>query len=137
MRYRRKPVDAGEPRRRVDSAFAAVILVAETLLCLTLWGPQPAAWLWVGSQVNYLSDSVSLGLVLSFGGMIATMLGTISLAMRLDHAWRLVRRAGGHEQRNGALNRIMVISGGIAIVAFMFWFIFINGPGSNVGPANP
>ena len=51
MRYRdRKPGDAPPSRRRVDSLLAAAILALETLLLATLWGPQPAGWLWVGSH---------------------------------------------------------------------------------------
>src|SRR5262245_5893073 len=100
MRYREQPVQASESRRRADSLFAGLILAAMTLLCVTLWGPQPAGWLWLGSQINHESGSVSLGLLVSFAGMILTMVGTIALAMRLDYAWKLVRRAGGHEQKN-------------------------------------
>lgn len=134
LRYRGKPVEAGEKRRRADSIFAAAILTAETLLCLTLWGPQPLAWLWIGGKVQSATGSVSLGIVAAFLGMIATMVATIGLAMRLDHAWKLVRRAGGHEQKTGALNRIFVISGAIAGTVFLFWFVIIHGPGSSLGP---
>ena len=136
MRYRDKPVTAGETRRRLDSPLAAVILVAETLLCLTLWGPQPTGWLWIGSQLNHETNSVSLGIAVAFIGMILTMVATIGLTMRLDHAWKLVRRAGGHEQKDGAINRIFVISGAIVASAFLFWFLIIHGPGSSVGPNN-
>ena len=37
-----------------------------TLLCLLCWGPIPLACLWVGSQVDYLSGSVSLGILAAF-----------------------------------------------------------------------
>lgn len=135
LRYRNTPIEAGEARRRFDSLLAAILLVVETLLCLTLWGPQPAAWLWVGAQLDHKADSVTLGISVAFIGMILTMVGTIGLAMRLDHAWKLTRRAGGYEQKEGALNRIFVISGAIAVTAFLVWFILINGPGSSLGPA--
>jgi hypothetical protein len=54
------------------------------------------------------------------------------LARRLDHAWKLVRRAGGIRQERGALERIFVVSLMIAGSAFMFWFLIIEGPGSSV-----
>lgn len=135
LRYRRRPVQAGEGRRRADSILAAAILVVETLLCLTLWGPQPVAWLWIGGKLQHATGSVSIAIAAAFAGMMLTMVGTIGLAMRLDHAWKLVRRAGGYEQKDGALNRIFIISGGIAAAAFLFWFIVIEGPGSSLGPA--
>ena len=36
-----------------------------------------------------------LGICTAFAGMIATMMGTIGIAMRLDRVWKLVRRAAG------------------------------------------
>ena len=100
--------------------------------CLTLWGPQPAAWLWVGSQVDYKTDSVALGIVVAFAGMLTTLFFTLSVARRLDYAWKLTRRAAGYEQKKGALEWIFVISLAIAGSAFLIWFLIINGPGSSV-----
>ena len=62
LRYRVAPARGSAGRRRVDSAFAALRAGLETLVCLTLWGPQPVAWLWVGSQVDYHADSITLAL---------------------------------------------------------------------------
>jgi len=132
LKYRAQPVTAGEGRRNADRFLSGLILLLETLLCLTLWGPQPIAWLWVGSQVDYKTDSVALGIVVAFAGMLTTLFVTLSLARRLDYAWKLARRAAGYEQKKGALEWIFVISLAIAGSAFMVWFLFINGPGSSV-----
>jgi len=132
LKYRDQPVIAGEGRRRVDTNLARIILVAETLLLLTLWGPQPLAWLWVGSQVDYQTGAVEAGIMVAFAGMLVTLFITLAIAIRLDRWWRLVRRAAGHDQRKGALERIFVISLMIAGSAFMFWFMILNGPGSSV-----
>jgi hypothetical protein len=134
LRYRAKPVTAGAPRRTADRVFAAFLLVIETLLCVSLFGPQPIGWLWVGSQVNYQTHSVSLGILSAFAGMLATLMITLGLARRVDHAWRLVRRAAGYEQENGALERIFILSAGIAAVGFAFWFLIIAGPGPELSP---
>ena len=130
--YRGTPEAGDARRRRTDAMLAGVVLVLETLLCLTLWGPQPAAWLWVGSQVDYKTDSVALGIVVAFAGMLTTLFMTLALARRLDYAWKLVRRAAGYEQKKGALEWIFVISLAIAGTAFLVWFLIINGPGSSV-----
>jgi hypothetical protein len=132
LKYRAQPVTAGQGRRTADKAFSGLILVLETLLCLTLWGPQPIAWLWVGSQVDYETGSVALGIIVAFAGMLTTLFLTLALARRLDYAWRLVRRAAGYEQKKGALEWIFVISLAIAGTAFMIWFLIIEGPGSSV-----
>src|SRR5919204_3093906 len=110
LRYRRQPVTAGELRQRLDRVAAALILLAETLVLATIWGPQPAGWLWVGSQVDWLTDNVVLGIVTAFVGMVTTIFVTISIAMRLDRVWKLVRRASGHEQKEGGFERIFVTS---------------------------
>src|SRR5919107_543343 len=130
LKYRAQPVEAGPRRRAADKVLSGLILTVETILCLTLWGPQPAAWLWVGSQVDYKTDSVALGIVVAFAGMLTTLFFTLSVARRLDHAWKLVRRAAGYEQKKGALEWIFVISLSIAGSIFMVWFLIIEGPGS-------
>ncbi len=134
VRYRARPVTAGGWRRRLDSVLAGFVLVLETLLCLTLWGPQPAGWLWVGSQVDYETDSVTLGIASAFAGMLLTLFVTLALAKQLDNNWKLIRRAAGHEQKAGALERIFIVSLVIAGSAFLFWFFIIEGPGPSVAP---
>ena len=132
LKYRAQPVTAGKGRQNADKFLSGLILTVETLLCLTLWGPQPLAWLWVGSQVDYKTDSVALGIVVAFAGMLTTLFFTLSLARRFDYAWRLVRRAAGYEQKKGALEWIFVISLAIMGSAFIIWFFVFNGPGSSV-----
>jgi hypothetical protein len=129
LRYRKQPVRAGKGRQRFDAALAGALLVLETLLLATLWGPQPAGWLWIGSQVNYQTGSVVVGILSAFFGMILTMLGTISIAMRIDRLWKIMRRAAGHEQQSGMLERIFVISMVIGCTAFFIWLFVVQGPG--------
>jgi len=134
LRYRTAVERGGERRRRVDGVLAAAVLVAETLLCLTLWGPQPVAWLWVGSQVDYHSGMVTLGIASAFAGMIAGLLVTLVIAARLDHTWRLLRRAAGHDQKSGMLGRIFMVTAVVAALAFGVWFLLIEGPAPTFSP---
>jgi hypothetical protein len=134
LRYRGRPDKPKGMRRRIDALLAGAILVVETLLLATIWGPQPAAWLWVGSHVFHETDSIGLGILVAFVGMLATIFGTIAIAMRLDRVWKIVRRAGGHEQKDGALERIFVVSMAVAGIAFAIWFLIIQGPGSDIAP---
>lgn len=119
-------------RRTADKGFAAFLLLLETLLCLSVWGPQPLFWLWFGSQVNFWTGSVSVGILSAFAGMLLTLFITLALARRVDHAWKLVRRAAGCTQERGALERIFVIALIVVATGFWFWFIVLNGPGSSV-----
>jgi hypothetical protein len=128
VHLRGTPERGGEGRRRADGVLAAAILVLETLLCLSVWGPQPLAWLWIGSQADYWLGSHMGGIVVAFAGILASLLVTLSVCSRLDRAWRIVRRAAGHDQREGALARIFGASAVIALVAFGVWFLIIQGP---------
>lgn len=135
LRYRGQPAEAGAARRTADRVLAFALLALETVLCLSLWGPQPLAWLWVGSQVDYQTDSVTLGITTAFVGMLTTLFITLAIAKRVDHAWRLVRRAAGYEQREGALNKIFIVSLLVVGTAFLIWFFVIAGPGPSVAPS--
>lgn len=134
LRYRGEPASRGPLRRRLDSQLANLILLLETLVLTTLWGPQPVLWLWIGSRIEYLTGYVEAGIAASFAGMLTGVMLTLVVAVRLDRAWKLVRRAAGHEQKGGALERIFIISLTIAGSAFLFWFFIVQGPGSSVFP---
>ena len=135
LRFRTVPQREGDRRQRRDARFANLVLVAEVLLCLTLWGPQPLGWLWVGSQVDYLTGSVSLGITVAFVGMILTLMATLALAARLDYVWKILRRAAGYDQKEGLLGRIFMVTAIVAGLAFAFWFLILEGPGSSLAPA--
>jgi len=134
LHYRSEPQRGGERRRRTDGVLAALVLALETLVCLSVWGPQPLAWLWVGSQVDYHADSNMLGIVVAFLGILVSLLVTLSIAMRLDRFWRLLRRAAGHDQRDGALARIFMVTAIVAAVAFTFWLVVLQGPAPSLAP---
>jgi len=134
VHYAGDPDPGSARRRRIDRALAVFILVVETLVCLTLWGPQPVGWLWVGSQVDYHSGSVTLGIAVAFAGMIATLMLTLMLAVRLDAIWKVVRRASGIDQREGALPRIFAVTAIVAGLAFGFWFLILEGPAPSLAP---
>jgi len=134
VHYRTPPEPGSRRRRRVDSVLAALVLGLEALAVLSLWGPQPLAWLWVGSQVDYRTDSVMLGITVAFLGVVGSMIVTLMLATRLDHLWRLMRRAAGHDQRDGMLARIFMVTAIVAAVAFTFWLVVVQGPAPSIAP---
>jgi len=125
-----------ERRRRADRVLAGFILLLETLLCLSLLGPQPLGWLWVGSQVQYLTGAVTLGISTIMLGCLASLMLTMALAKRIDHWWKLVRRAGGHRQERGAIELIFAGCVFVVVIAFSFWFFIIQGPGPTIAPRN-
>jgi hypothetical protein len=136
IRWREDVAPPSERRRRADGVLAAALLAVEVLLCLSLLGPQPAAWLWVGSQVDYLTGYVTAGIGTAMIGCLASLMLTMAGAKRVDHAWKLVRRAAGHRQERGALERIFATCVAVAVVAFGIWFLIIQGPGPSFAPSS-
>lgn len=129
VRFREDPERGSETRRRADGMLANGMFAAMFVLSLLCWGPIPIACLWIASQVNYATGSVSLGLLLAFVALGALLFGALALLKRLDAAWTLVRRAAGHDQRTGALGRIFGATAIVCGAAFFFWFVVIHGPG--------
>jgi hypothetical protein len=120
--------------RGFDHALALVLLLLEVVLVASVWGPQPIAWLWVASQVSYLAGSVVLGLLAGFIGMLASLWLTLLILTRIDHAWKLTRRAAGCDQREGCLERLFVAATILVVPAFLVWLFVIEGPGSFIFP---
>jgi hypothetical protein len=131
IRFRTLPERGSEKRQRVDGSLAGVMLAAMTVLSLLCWGPIPLACLWLGSEANYVSGSVGVGILVAFAALFGLLFGTLSLLRRLDQAWILVRRAAGHDQRTGVLGRVFGATAAIGAIIFVFWFLVIHGPGSS------
>ncbi|MGH2712426.1 MAG: hypothetical protein ACRDM7_00795 [Thermoleophilaceae bacterium] len=135
VRYR--AVEPSSQRRRAaDNLLAHALLAVELVLCLSLFGPQPLAWLWVGSQVDYLTGYVTAGIATIMLGCLASLMLTMAGAKRVDHAWKLVRRAAGHHQERGALERIFATSVAVAVLAFTAWLLIVEGPGPSLAPSD-
>jgi hypothetical protein len=134
VHFKALPQRGSELRQRVDSSFANVLLAAMIALSLLCWGPIPIACLWVGSEIDYLTGSVFIGIIVAFLALFPMLFGTLWILREIDHAWILVRRAAGHDQRAGAMGRIFATTAFFCALAFAFWFLVIHGPGSQVVP---
>jgi hypothetical protein len=131
IRFRALPKLKGDKRQRFDGSLANALFAAMIVISLLCWGPIPLACLWIGSQANYLSNNVGVGILVSFIGLFVLLFGALMILRRIDLAWILVRRAAGHDQRIGALGRIFAVTAAIAAAIFTVWFLIINGPGSS------
>ncbi len=134
VRFGGAAVRAGARRERLDRVLAHALLAVELVLCLSLFGPQPVGWMWVGSQVEYLTGYVTAGITTIMVGSLASLFVTMVVAKRVDHAWKLVRRAAGHRQERGALERVFAASVAVAAIGFLIWFFLIVGPGPQLAP---
>ncbi len=135
VRFRTLPQRGSELRQRLDGSLAGILLTGIIILSLLCWGPIPIACLWIGSRANYLTGSVSFGILVSFAGLFTLLFGTLSILRRLDQAWILVRRAAGHDQRTGAMGRIFAVTAVVCALIFALWFLVLHGPGAGLaGP---
>lgn len=134
VRYRARPEFGSPTRQRLDRGLAVLVLLANVLLCVLFWGPLPVAWMWIGSQAAYWSDSNFLGIVVSFMGLLFTLMGGLMVMRRLDLLWILLRRAGGHDQREGAIGRVFAVATAVGAIAFFTWLLVVEGPGPMLAP---
>ena len=135
-RFRALPERGSSARQRVDNNLARLLVVGMVVGSLLCWGPIPIACLWLSAQANYLTGSVSFGVLIALVALFVLLFGTLMLLRRLDNAWILVRRAAGHDQRTGVLPRIFGITAAVCAAVFSFWFVVIHGPGSSSMPGN-
>jgi hypothetical protein len=71
---------------------------------------------------------VTLGIAVAFAGMLGTLMLTLAALARLDRLWRILRRAAGHDQKQGVLVRIFATTAIVAGAGFAFWLLIIQGP---------
>ena len=135
VKYRDTPHFRGGARQRFDRLLAAGLLGLMVFVNLLFWGPLPVAWLWVGSQVDYATDSTFLGITVAFFGLLFTLILGLVISRRIDLMWILARRAAGYDQREGVVGKVFAVTAVIGATIFFTWLILIKGPGSSIGPA--
>jgi hypothetical protein len=133
-RSRAAPEPGSPRRRRIDGLVAHAVLGLMIVVNLLFWGPIPALSLWVASQVQYQTDSVSLGILLGFVLLLVLLFGGLALLKRIDRFWILARRAAGHDQRQGVIGRVFAITAVIGASCFTIWLLFIGGLGPSLAP---
>lgn len=136
IRFRALPKRGSDSRQRIDRQLANWLFVAMVVGSLLCWGPIPIACLWVSAQINYLTGSVSFGVLMGLVSLGVLLFGALMILRRLDNAWILVRRAAGYDQRLGALNRVFGITAAACALVFSVWFVVLHGPGSSAMPGN-
>ena len=135
VRYRSLPQRGSRARLRVDKTIAALLLGMMVFVSLLFWGPIPAGSLWIASQVQYRTDSVSLGIFLGFVALLFVLLGGLVVLRRLDETWILVRRAAGHDQRTGIMARVFAYTAIAGAIIFTAWLLLFAGLGPTFSPS--
>ena len=96
---------------------------------LVLWVGTPLLWLWVGSQIQGATDSLGAALGRdvrrrhpSRSPLLASLLAKLSDVYRANCLSR-----GQNDPGHVVLEAVLVVSAGLTLVAFVFWFFFLAG----------
>jgi hypothetical protein len=98
------------------------VLTLEAIGSLMMWAPIPLAWMWVGGRVYAATGSLAADAGVAFLGFMATTCFAMAALNRLDRTWVALRRRAGHDQREGALTQVVVVSATLGILAFLLWY---------------
>ncbi|MGI9184592.1 MAG: hypothetical protein ACR2GZ_06440 [Solirubrobacteraceae bacterium] len=95
---------------------------------LVLWVGTPLLWLWVGSQIQGATESLGAALGAMFVGVILTITLLASVLAKLSDVYRANCVARGmSDPGHVVLEAVLVVSAGLTLVGFVFWFFFLAG----------
>ena len=81
----------------------------------------------LGRSARLRGDGVALaaGITALLGLMVTTLLAMAALT-RIDALWVALRRRAGHDQAEGALTQIVVVSATFGLLAFTVWYYLLS-----------
>ena len=93
-----------------------------------LWVGVPAGWLYVGSQVQGWTGSLGAALGVMMAGVLISIAVIVALLGWLGRKHSELRAARGLDPcAQTALEAVMTISTGIAVLVFGAWFFLLSG----------
>jgi hypothetical protein len=111
---------------RTQNVTCAALLAVEAIGSSLMWAPVPVAWMWIGARVYDATGSVAADLgvgLLGFGLTIVVLMKALAL---VDRRWVEMRRRSGHDQREGALTQVVVVSATFGLAAFTVWYYLLS-----------
>ena len=110
-------------------SVGAILLLAIMFLgSLALWIGVPVGWLWIGSQIQAKTDSVGVALLSMMVGItvnVAILLKSLSWLNRKQ--LELDELRGRRRHGPTPLERVLVMSGALALLGFTAWFFGLSG----------
>lgn len=109
-------------------AGAALVLAIMFIGSLGLWIGTPLSMLWVGSKVQAATSSLGAAVGVMSVGVVVAVVALGYLLGRLSSAYRNICRVRGlRDPGHGVLEAVLVVSAGVAVVAFVIWFLLFAG----------
>jgi hypothetical protein len=115
-------------RSVLRTGYGAVLVVLIMVMgSLVMWLGAPLLWLWIGSQIEAHS-SLGAAVGATFLGAVLTIVLIAAVLAKLSNFYRAncVARGQG-DPGHVVLEMVLVISAGVALVAFLVWFFFLAG----------
>jgi hypothetical protein len=107
---------------------AILVVLIMVIGSLVLWVGAPLLWLWVGSQIEGATSSIGASIGAAFLGAVLTIVLVAGVLSKLSNVYRANRQARGlDDPGHFVLEVVLVISAGVALIAFVVWFFFLAG----------
>jgi uncharacterized membrane protein YbhN (UPF0104 family) len=95
---------------------------------VTLWLGVPVAWLWIGSRLQSETGSMATAIGAMMTGMVMTVVALTWCLGRLNRRHLELQELRGRAGPDaGVLERLLVLSAAVAVVAFGTWFLLFSG----------
>lgn len=113
----------------LQAGFSGLVLLMIMLLGgVVLWVGIPVGWLYLGSLVEGRTRSLGAALAVIMLGVLVSIAVLVTFLGWLNRKHAELRAARGLEDRGAtALEAVLTISAGIAVVGFGAWFLLISG----------
>jgi MFS family permease len=115
-------------RRRRTSALTAFLFLLMCLASLVLWVGVPLLWLWIAGRVQGATGSIGAAIAVALVGFVVSVLLFVPLLGWLGRRHAEARAARGLDDLGrAALEGVVVVTAGVAVVGFAVWFLFFAG----------
>jgi len=116
-------------RRALATGGSGVILILIMLGGgLVLWVGVPLGWLYIGSQIQASTGSLGTAMAAMMVGVIVSIVVIVTGLVWLNRLHQDLREARGLDDHGQtALEAVMTVSAGLALVGFGAWFFLFSG----------
>ena len=122
-------MSASRPRRLARAgASAALLLALMVLASVGLWIGVPLGWLWIAGRVQGATGSLGAAVGVMIAGVVVSIIALMPLLAWLSHKHSEASTPrNAPARRSIALEAILVVTAGVALVLFCVWFFVLSG----------
>lgn len=107
---------------------AGLVVLIMFIGSLGLWIATPLGMLWIGSKIQGATSSLGAAIGGMSVGVVFTILLLAYVLARLSNAYRTICLARGRrDPGHVVLEGVLVVSAGVAGIAFVIWFLLFAG----------